>query len=169
MCWLVSHVSSGTFEIWKEDSFRSTSGFHFYNVVSEFQVCFRFPFLFTMWPALRWISFRSTLTQHWSAPRLGCLLLFERKNRWVSSSIWNPDQQNSEKMKNWLWPENSKNQSKKVPALTGSFAGSWRKVETPMVLRNFSKTWNWLLLYSEILQQYQNWFWKISRTWNQRL
>lgn len=93
MCWLVLYVSSGTFEIWKEDSFRSTSGFHFYNVVSEFQVCFRFPFLFTMWPALRWISFRSTLTQHWSAPRLGCLLLFQRKNRWVSSSIWNPDQQ----------------------------------------------------------------------------
>lgn len=37
-----------------------------------------------------WISFRSTLTQHWSAPRLGCLLLFQRKNRRVSSSIWKP-------------------------------------------------------------------------------
>ncbi len=37
-----------------------------------------------------WISFSSTLTQHWSAPRLGCLLLFQRKNPRVSSSIWKP-------------------------------------------------------------------------------
>jgi len=47
---------------------------------------------------------------------------------------------NPEKMKNSLRPENSKNQSKKVPALTGSFAGSWMKAESPLVLSNVSKT-----------------------------